>query len=659
MICRALFFFCITLSLAVPSPAQRPGRNQDLPITSQAPIQVELLASLDAGKLSPGASVFAKARVDWNQPTCHLRAGSMVVGHIVNLEKRTKQKPGSSLTIAFDHADCDGHMTPVSLTLFALIAVPHVDEGIPLADSGARFGAASTNPHMGMGGASIGSAPPPVNMKDDMSVSNQTSEDKTPKVIQAGQVIGLKKVTLSVGTGADGAAVLSSLKANIRLESATQLVLMPQSAIVPHSKPTLEAESNSPAIAPVSPSPAPKPPPPPPPAPPEIDETSICTNSCSEVSTPNSTVAANDSRSISAALLGFSPHDNREFSAFDYESTVTYLDSQNLLFTYDPHKLRQRFPAGIRTESMRTIRAVLLDPTTLKIKKIVDWQVQGEGQFLWHAAPGQILVHLGHHLRLLGADLSVIRDTPVPGLLVFVSTSPSGEFVAVGTMHERHTPAVHAALVEYTHIEPEEDIDIRLLDQNFGLLLTSRQSSFLPPPTLSNTGEIRVNSSGRNHWRIKEIRWDRSEYTIANVISACHPDLSTPLAGSVFLVGCSESPLQNWYRLLRLDGHPILTGKGSSDEIEQSSSSTNQNDFAVRVVRSHFSKPRGQTFTKQELKDQEVSVYRAKDGKRLFFSLNPNVSLAEQSFALSPDGAQLAVLSGVNISLYPIDKATQ
>jgi hypothetical protein len=266
MICRALFFFCITLSLAVPSPAQRPGRNQDLPITSQAPIQVELLASLDAGKLSPGASVFAKARVDWNQPTCHLRAGSMVVGHIVNLEKRTKQKPGSSLTIAFDHADCDGHMTPVSLTLFALIAVPHVDEGIPLADSGARFGAASTNPHMGMGGASIGSAPPPVNMKDDMSVSNQTSEDKTPKVIQAGQVIGLKKVTLSVGTGADGASVLSSLKANIRLESATQLVLMPQSAIVPHSKPTLEAESNSPAIAPVSPSPAPKPPPPPPPA---------------------------------------------------------------------------------------------------------------------------------------------------------------------------------------------------------------------------------------------------------------------------------------------------------------------------------------------------------------------------------------------------------
>jgi hypothetical protein len=662
MMHRALLSLCVTLSLAAPSAAQRPGRNEDIPITPQAPIQVELLASLDVGKLSPGASVFAKARVDWNQPTCHLRAGSMVVGHIVDLERRSKQKPGSTLTIAFDHADCDGHIAPVPLILFAVIAVPHVDEGIPLADSGARFGAAGTNPHFGMGGASIGSAPPPVNMKDDMSVRTQASQDKTPKVIQAGQVIGLKKVTLSVGTGAEGASVLSAVKDNIRLESATQLVLMPQSAIVPHPSTTLEAKSDSHSIAPDSPSampssaPAP-PPPPPPPAPPEIDETSICTDSCSEVSTPTSTVVANVSRSISAALLGFSPHDSREFTAFDYESTVTYLDSHNLLFTYDPHKLRQRFPAGIRTESMRTIRAVLLDPATLKVKKIVDWQVQGEGQFIWHVAPGQILVHLGHHLRLLGENLSILRETPVPGQLVFVSTSPSGEFIAVGTLHERHTPAMHAALAEDTHIEPEEDIDIRLLDQNFGLLLSSRQSSSLPPPTLSDTGEIRVNSSGRNHWRIREIRWDRSEHTIANVTSDCHPDLATPLAGSVFLVGCSESPLQNWYRLLRLDGLPILTGKGSSEEIEQSSSSTSQNDFAIRVVRSHFSKARGQTFKKQDLKEQEVSVYRASDGKRLFFSLNPDVSLAEQSFALSPDGAQLAILSGVNISLYPIAKA--
>ncbi|WP_353071786.1 hypothetical protein [Tunturiibacter gelidiferens] len=661
MIRRALLHFFLPFSLITPSLAQRTTKNRDLPITSQAPIQVELLAALDVGKLSPGASVFAKARVDWNQPNCHLRAGSMVVGHVVDLEKRSKLNKGSSLTVAFDHADCDGHISPLPLTLFALIAVPHVDEGIPLADTGARFGAASSNPHFGMG-RSTAPAPPPVNSKDDMSVRGNSVEDKTPKVIQAGQVIGLKKVTLSVGTGPDGASVLSSLKDNIRLEGATQLILMPQSSIVVRPGPALEAKSDSPALGSESPSPALAPapaPPPPPPPPPEIDETSICTTSCSTVPTETSTVSANASLSISAALFGFSPHDSREFSAFDYESTVTYLDSQNLLFTYDPHKLRQRFPAGIRTESMRTIRAVLLDPATLKVKKIVDWQVQGEGQFIWHGASGQILVHLGHHLRLLDSDLNVVRETSIPGQLVFVSTSPSGEFVAVGTLHERHTATMHAELAHDTHIEPEEDIDIRLFDQNFELLLTSRQTSALPPPVLSDTGEVRVNSTGRNRWRIREFRWDRTEHTIANLTSACRPDLATPLTGSVFLVGCSDSPLQNWYRLIRLDGHPILTGKGSSDEIEQSSSSTNQNDVAVRVVRAHSSRARGQTFKKQDLKEQEISVYRVSDGKRLFFSLNPDVSLAEQSFALSPDGAQLAILSGINISLYTVAKATQ
>ena len=138
--------------------------------------------------------------------------------------------------------------------------------------------------------------------------------------------------------------------------------------------------------------------------------------------------------------------------------------------------------------------------------------------------------------------------------------------------------------------------------------------------------------------------------------SDSRPELATPLSDSVFLVGCSNSPLQNWYRLVRLDGHPILTGKGSSEEIEQSSSSTNQSDFAVRIVRAYISKARGQTFQKLELKEQGVSVYLANDGKRLFFSLSPEVSLAEQSFALSPEGTSLAVLSGAKILLYPIAK---
>jgi len=662
MMRRALLCIYATAVLLSSLSAQPTRKDQDRRISPQAPLQVDLLAPVDAGKIALGAPVLAKARVDWNNPDCHLRVGSVVVGHIVAIEKRSKQNKGSSLTIAFDHADCDGHLSPFQFTLFAIIAAPEVDEGIPMRDTSTGLGSASTAPHVGGGGAttSTRNAAPAIASKDDMSLNGKFDDDKTPKVILAGQVIGLKKVTLSVGTGLEGASVLTSLKDNIRLEGATQLVLMPQRAIVPTPAPSVAENSppsNLTATATPPPPPEPKPAPIPPPPPPEIDETSICTAPCSLVPSSADAVAVHASRTLSASVFGYVPHDSREFTAFDFQSTLTYLDAKNLLFTYDPHKLRQRFPAGVRTESMRTVRAVLLDPSTLKVKKILDWQVQGERQFIWHAAPGQILVHLGHHLRLLNADLTVLRDIAVPGQLSFVSVSPSGTYLAIGILHERHTPVLHDLLAEELHIEPEEDVDIQLLDQTFKLLLTTRESSSLPAPVLSDDGEIRVNSTGRNRWRIREYRWDRSTRNVATITSECRPDLAAPLPGSVFLVGCNGSPLQNWYRLIRLDGHPILNGHGASDEIEQSSGSSNQDDLAVRIVRAHFSKSRGDTFKKQDLKEQEVSVYRARDGKRLFFSINPDVSLAEQSFALSPDGAHLAVLAGVNIALYPIAKA--
>jgi hypothetical protein len=202
-------------------------------------------------------------------------------------------------------------------------------------------------------------------------------------------------------------------------------------------------------------------------------------------------------------------------------------------------------------------------------------------------------------------------------------------------------------------------VDIQLFDHDFNALLTARQSSSLPPPILSDDGEIRVTGTGNNHWRISEYSWDHTDRTIATTNSVCRPNVSVPLPKSVFLVGCTASPRQNWYRMLRLDGHPILQGRGSSQEIEQSSSSSNKSEFAVRVVRTEHTKARSDPFHKEDLREQEFSIYRAADGKRLFLTTTPGVSLVEQSFALSPSGHQLAVLTNATISFYSIGTSVQ
>jgi hypothetical protein len=648
MTSRGLLFLFTSLScICTFSRAQNQHEGLDRVLSAQAPLQVDLLAFLDAAKLTRGATVLAKARVNWNNPTCRLRAGAIVIGHVIDLEQRSKQNKGSSVTIAFDHAECEGSVTPFSFTLFAIVAYPKIDEGAPMVSTADVYGRGGMI--AGRGGVPM-PGPTTLGLGSDMLAKKEELKDLTPATIEAGQVVGLKKVRLRVGTGPDGASIVSSPNDNVRLEGATQLVLVPRAAVAPAPQLSIVEAVRGPTSAP-EPAPIALP------APisePEVDETNVCTASCSLVQDANAPTPARASLSLPTTMLGYVPHDRREYAAFDYESTLNFLDAQNLLFTYDPHRLRLRIPSGISSESVRTIRAVVLDPATLKVKRILDWQIQGEGQYLWRAGPDQILVHLGNHLRLLGSNLAVIREISLEGKLVFVSSSPSGDHIAVGTLHERHTRALHDELVETLKTQPEEDVDIQLFDQDLRVQLAIRQSSSLPPPVLSDAGEVRVNSSGLNRWLIREYNWNHTIRTIAKVTSQCRPDLDTPLPNAIFIVGCNPSTSQNWYRMIRLDGHPILNSQGSSEDLEQSSSSTDQANFAVRVVRANNAVARGDTFYKQDLKEQQVSVYRASDGKRLFFTISPGISLAEQSFALSPNGTQLAVISDLTILLYPI-----
>jgi hypothetical protein len=482
-----------------------------------------------------------------------------------------------------------------------------------------------------------------------------------PSHIAPGAVIGLSKVTLSVGTGPEGSSVLTAVKGNILLErETTQLVLMPSAAAVPGDASTATARAEPPSMPPAPISTGVPKPEPTPAVQPETDETEICTAPCSVVPSTIGHELSRASRTVSAAHFGYIPHDHREYQRFDYESTLIYLDSDNLLFTFDPHTLRRRYGSGVPSETMRTVRAILLDPRTLAVKRVHEWQVQGEGQYIWRAGPGKILVHLGHQLRLLGADLDVIRSIALSGLLAFVSVSPSGDRIAAGVLHERHTKEIHDLLVAAVHIEPEEDVDIQLFDRDFNVLLTSRQSSTQPAPILSDEGEIRVTSAGNDRWRISEHLWNHTDRPVATTISGCRPNVSTPLPKLLFLVGCSSSRAENWYRMLRLDGHPILQGHGSPKEIEQSSSSSTQGEFVIRVV--HAGRPlcnNDDSFHKEDLIKQDFSVYRATDGRRLFLTTTPGVSLVEQSFALSPGGNRLAILSDATISFYPIGTSTE
>ena len=462
--------FVLLLCPFVPCSSQHSTDEKQYRISSQIPLQVELLIPINAGKLARGTPVLAKTRLDWQSSTCRLRTGALVSGRIVDFERRSKQNKGSSLTVLFDGADCDGHHTPVGLTLVGLIVTPHIDEERPPLDNGF----VNASPLQTIPGSPNNLQQARFAYIDASSVRIGEHNANGPSHIAPGAVIGLRKVILSVGTGPEGSSVLTAVKGNILLErETTQLVLMPSAAAVPGDASTATARAEPP-IMPPAPTSAGVPKLEPAPAvQPETDETEICTAPCSVVPSTIGHELSRASSTLSAAHFGYIPHDHREYHRFDYESTLIYLDSDNLLFTFDPHTLRQRYASGVHSETMRTVRAILLDPRTLAVKRVSEWQVQGEGQYIWRAGPGKILVHLGHQLRLLGPDLDVVRSIALSGRLAFVSVSPSGDRIAAGVLHERHTKEIHDLLVAAVHIEPEEDVDIQLFDRDFNVLYVS------------------------------------------------------------------------------------------------------------------------------------------------------------------------------------------
>ncbi len=617
------------------------------------PLQTELIGPLEGSRIHPGSPVLLRVDLDWSGPGCRLRSGSIVQGHVVQVAKRSKTVRNAEVQLAFDAADCDGHPgTPHGFSLVALVGPAGgtsetgqsgVSEGPPLAGA----------PGLAISGG-IRSASAAAQITSGQVLPTRS----LPSQILPGQVVDLRKVNLSVGTGVNGATVIITVGRDTRLETATSLILVPRASpalvgagaatptgSVPTpaagnvSAPTAHAAAGAAVAPPVVAEAA--------------DETEICSGACTTVRDPASAVTQTGKivASLPIGSLGYRPKVKRQVPSFDDETTLTYLDDKNLLCTFDPHQLRQR--PGNNEEVVRTIRAVLIDPRSQTVKRVVEWRVRGDNQYLWRLAGGRVLVHMGHELRLFDAELQPLRSIPVEGRVAWVASSPSSDHIAVGTIKERYSDFVYRELENTSSEVPDEDVEVRVLDRELHPLLTAHRSSHMLVPVLADEGELRVHAAGRGRWKIAAYHWDQTEQTVVTAKSACRPVLSAPAHGLIFVVGCTTTG-GRWYRMLRPDGHPVLKGESPSDELEQSALGAADGAFAVRVVKAARAMNYGQPFNRSDLTREDIEVYRSSDGANLSGVSSDDFSVSELGYSLAPSGNQMALVGRDSILFYAV-----
>ena len=119
-----------------------------------------------------------------------------------------------------------------------------------------------------------------------------------------------------------------------------------------------------------------------------------------------------------------------------------------------------------------------------------------------------------------------------------------------GTTHRGASPA---GFVEHTGIEPEEDVEVRLFDRDFELILSATRSISDARTILLGLRRVAPSCSQHGHrWHLEEERWDGSR------AEACHhdPHIADPTISaaevrlSFFSRGCADFSGPRWYRML-------------------------------------------------------------------------------------------------------------
>ncbi|MGA8271960.1 MAG: hypothetical protein WB919_10425 [Candidatus Sulfotelmatobacter sp.] len=609
------------------------------------PVQAELVRAIEAGRIHIGDSIYAKVTLKWKNPQCTLREGAVLKGRIVAQGVHSKTEKRSEIALLFESGQCDGpDLKPLPLTLAALVAGdPEQDannyEYQPLSDAvGVSIG----------GGASSGRGNLRSVTGSAATIQDSPSRYKGPSAVLPGEVVGIKGVKLNVGNGPEGSSVLSTLGHNVRLESGTQLVLVPSLSaptppnanVSPVAPPSVARESTNTSVTTSA-----------------DDETVACSPpQCTEMLVPNEpeTKHAAASATLSVRDLGYVPgRADQEMYRFDYASAISYLGPESLLFTFNPHVLVRRSGEEAKFAKLRIIRAVLINVQEKKIEKTVDWKVPDSRQYLWSMGKDRVLVHVGRELRLYGPGLKLEQRLMLNGPLAFLRTSPSSTYFAVGVLLERHSEAIHRELEEAEEREPEEDVEIKVFDASFHILATVVRSSRVAAPLLSENGELRILRVSKNRWEIVEDAWDGQKRIVARASSTCRPEATSLPPNLLFVIGCDRQTTGKWYRVIRPNGKPILQGWSSSAELEHTANGVANGDlFAIGIAEAAKSLAAESAFRASDLESEHIGVYRTENGERMFALTLPSAVPAVQTFGLSPDGGQLAVLQGDQIAFY-------
>ncbi len=367
--------------------------------------------------------------------------------------------------------------------------------------------------------------------------------------------------------------------------------------------------------------------------------------------------------SISTREMGYREPLFERLVTGHFPVSLNFFTLDRLLFTFNTRGLLER---GVEHcdalyDDDQLVHAALISLPDGKALDETKWQLHDHDRYIWPVHNG-VLLRRCHGFELLQNSLQGHRIMDFPARPMLVVTSPDGRAIVVETQHEKHTSEEHARLLEKAMrgegTIPFEDIDLNIISLDSAAMVgIAHEHSPVNVPVVRD-GFYNTLAAGHGHWIVTFQPFNGKPAQVAKIESNCGPPL-VPLSNDAFLVATCVSAL-NYHVLLAYnrEGKELWRDEWLNNLSRPVFAfAANNERFAVATVHTNSTVEGFGVLGEDAARFEDITVYSTNKGEPLLaVSISPPYATG-QNFALSPDGAQLAVLNHGAIEVYDVPHA--
>ena len=336
--------------------------------------------------------------------------------------------------------------------------------------------------------------------------------------------------------------------------------------------------------------------------------------------------------------------------------SVSFLDNDHVLFTFNPKKLFHRLPDCPPTHQDRLVHAAVFEVSTGKVLKQMDWYLHDAHRYLWPLGSGKMLLRRLNSLYEVDADLHEKLLLTSPKDVLWMSVTPDSKQIILETADDSPTPGAKTKSAQKTRVR------IEFLDANS--LAVERVIKSEKPVNLEATSSgfasVTPGISGKV-WLIRFGPSTQQRANIARVRSRRAPDVLY-LSSNTLLIGRDSTSASGYsVSAFTVTGNRLWRQHWQTHRYSAAIvPSEDGSRFAISTLKLIYvpgSAPdteNDEPDLKPEGLEQRIQVLDTASGDAVLSVIASPVVLGGQNFALSPDGGRLVVLRGTALEFYDL-----